>query len=168
MNKTQREDVPFCRSGFQINLFLLLEAYCCRLWIFCFIDSWKISPNISLSGPWSATYDLGWMKLRKNKKRRPLFSKNVLKIVPTHVYKFSFFNTSNTCRVFGNYFRPHWKPLVDCRLADSRRLLSEVFERKGDYFILTTSSEKNVSLIASRKEKKYMKYCENHVFVWKL
>ena len=37
---------------------------------------------------------------------------------------------------------------------DSRsRLLSEVFERKADYFILTTSSEKNFSLIASRKEK---------------
>ena len=43
-----------------------------------------------------------------------------------------------------------------------------VRKRKADYFILTTSSEKNFSLIASRKEKKYMKYCENHVFVWKL
>ena len=82
-----------------------------------------------------------------------MFSKNVLKIVPIHVYKFSFFNTSNTYRVFGNYFRPRWKPLVDARVGDSRRLLSEVFERKADYFILTTSSEKNFSLIASRKEK---------------
>ena len=25
---------------------------------------------------------------------------------PVYVYKFSFFNTSNTYRVFGNYFRP--------------------------------------------------------------
>ena len=31
--------------------------------------------------------------------------------------------------------------------------MSEVFERKADYFMLTTSSEKNFSLIASRKEK---------------
>ena len=95
-----------------------------------------------------------WLnKTSQNKKRRPFFSKNVLKIVPIHVYKFSFFNTSKTYRVFGNYFRPRWKPLVDARVGDSRRLLSEVFERKADYFILTTSSEKNFSLIASRKEK---------------
>ena len=48
-----------------------------------------------------------WLsKTSQNKKRRPLFSKNVLKIVPIHVYKFSLFNTSNTYRVFGNYFRP--------------------------------------------------------------
>ena len=95
-----------------------------------------------------------WLnKASQNKKRRPLFSKNVLKIVPIHVYKFSFLNTSNTYRVFGNYFRPRWKPLVDARVGDSRRLLSEVFERKADYFMLTTSSEKNFSLIASRKEK---------------
>ena len=42
INKTQREHVPFWRTRFQINLFLPLEAYCCRLWIiFCFIDSLK-------------------------------------------------------------------------------------------------------------------------------
>ena len=51
------------------------------------------------------------------------------------------------------FFRPRWKPLVDAREGDLRRLLSEVFERKADYFILTTSSEKNFSLIAPRKEK---------------
>ena len=79
-----------------------------------------------------------------------------------------FFNTSNTYRVFGNYFRPRWKPLVDARVGDSRRLLSEVFERKADYFMLTTSSEKNFSLIASRKEKntwnivKITFLCENY------
>ena len=33
------------------------------------------------------------------------------------------------------------------------RLLSEVFERKADYFILTTTSEKNYSFTASRIEK---------------
>ena len=51
------------------------------------------------------------------------------------------------------FFRPRWKPLVDAREGDLRRLLSEVFERKADYVILTTSSEKNFSLIALRKEK---------------
>ena len=39
--------------------------------------------------------------------------------------------------------------------GDSRRLLSEVFEIKADYFMLTTSSEKNFGLIASRKEKHF-------------
>ena len=48
------------------------------------------------------------------------------------------------------------------------RLLSEVFERKADYFILTTTSEKNYSFIASRIEKMQCKYCENYVFLWKL
>ena len=148
----QREDAPFCRTGLKINLFLLLEAYCCRLWMFCFIDSWKISPNFAQG---SLVHDLWpWLnKSSQNKKRRPLFLKNVFKIVPVHVYKFSFFNTLNTYRVFGNIFRPRWKPLVDARVGDLRRLLSEVYERKTDYFILTTSSEKNFSLIASRKEK---------------
>ena len=33
--------MPFCRTSFQINLFLPSEAHCCRLRIFCFTDSWK-------------------------------------------------------------------------------------------------------------------------------
>ena len=57
-----------------------------------------------------------------------------------------------------------WETPGDCCLKS----LPGVFERKADYFIFTRSSEKNFSLIASRKEKKYMKYCENHVFEWKL
>ena len=47
------------------------------------------------------------------------------------------------------------------------RLLSEVFERKADYFILTTSSEKNYSFFAPRIEKKYTKYFEI-TLSWKL
>ena len=43
------------------------------------------------------------------------------------------------------------KPLVDARMRDSRRLLSEVFETKADY---------NFSLIASREEK-------IHEILWK-
>ena len=109
--------------------------------------------QISLSGPWPAIYELCWIKLRKIKSVglcfRRMFWKSSLHMSTSSL----FFNTSNTYRVFGNYFRPRWKPLVDARVGDSRRLLSEVFERKADYFMLTTSSEKNFSLIASRKEK---------------
>ena len=82
-----------------------------------------------------------------------MFSKIVLKIVPMHVYRFYFFNTSNTYRVFGNYFDRAenrsstlvWETRGDCCLKS--------LKRKADYFILTTSSEKNFRLIASRKEK---------------
>ena len=100
-----------------------------------------------------------WLnKTSQNKKRRPLFSKNVLKIVPIHVHKFSFFNTSHTYRVFGNYFRPRWKPLATL-----------VWETRGDCCLKSLKEEqiilysqhlpkKNFSLIASRKEKKYMKF----------
>ena len=56
-----------------------------------------------------------------------------------------FFNTSTTYRDFSNCFRPCWKLLVDAQAGDSTRLLSEVFERKADYFILTKSYEKNFS-----------------------
>ena len=100
-----------------------------------------------------------WLnKTSQNKKRRPLFSKNVWKIVPIHVYKFSFFNTSNTCRVFGNYFRPRWKPLATL-----------VWETRGDCCLKSLKEEqiilysqhlpkKNFRLTASRKEKKCMKF----------
>ena len=85
-----------------------------------------------------------WLnKTSQSKKRRPLFSKNVLKIVPIHVYKFSSFNTSNAFRVFGNYFR-------DARVGDSRRLLKE--EQINLYS--QHLPKKNFSLISSRKEKK--------------
>ena len=50
-------------------------------------------------------------------------------------------NTSNTCRVFGNYS-------VDREENRScGKLLSEVFKRKADYFILTTTSEKTIALL---------------------
>ena len=88
--------------------------------------------QISRSGPWSATYDLGWIKLGKICfENLPFTCLQVL------------FLKARIHRVFNNYFRPRWKPLVDAHVGDSRaRLLSEVFERKADYFILTTSSEK--------------------------
>ena len=40
------------------------------------------------------------------------------------------------------------------------RLLSEVFERKADYFLLTTTSEKTIALLY-QEYKKYMKYCNS-------
>ena len=137
----QREDVPFSRTGFYVNLFLLLEAYYCRLWIFCFIDSWKMSPNFAQR---SLVRDLWpWLnKTSQNIKRRPLFSKNVMKIVPIHVYKFSFLIP-----------RIHTEFLVI------------IFDRTENS---SSTLKNNFSLIASRKEKKYMKYWENHVFEWKL
>ena len=51
-------------------------------------------------GPRPMTLHAWLNKTSQNKKRWPLFSKNVLKIFPIHVYKFSFFNTLNTYRVF--------------------------------------------------------------------
>ena len=87
-----------------------------------------------------------------------MFSKSVLKIVPIHIYKFFFFLTY---RVFGHYFLPRWKPLVDACVGDSRRLLSEVFERKADHFILTRSSEKKLKLNCTKKRKKV------HEILWK-
>ena len=116
-----------------------------------------------LSGPWFSTYDLGWIK---NKKSSPCFRKNVLKIFPIHVYKFSFFNTSNTYayRVWSNYFWQCWKPLV---WETPGRLLPEVFERKADYFILKTSSKKTIALL-HQEWKKYIICCENHIFIFVL
>ena len=98
--------------------------------------------QISLSCPWSATYDLGWIKLRKIKRDSAFVFKKCFENRPYTCLQVLFFKTSNI-----------YRPLVDARVGDSRRLLSEVFERRADYFILTTSSEKNFSLIASRKEK---------------
>ena len=95
-----------------------------------------------------------------------MFSKNVLKIFPIHVYKFSFFNTSNTYayRVWSNYFWQCWKPLV---WETPGRLLPEVFERKADYFILKTSSKKTIALL-HQEWQKYIICCENHIFIFVL
>jgi len=68
----QQKDVPFCRTGFQINLFLLLDAYCCTLWEFFVLSTLEKNHQMLRSGPWSLTYDLGWIK---NKKSSPCFRK---------------------------------------------------------------------------------------------
>jgi len=50
-------------------------------------------------------------------------------------------NTWKTYRVFGNYSVDR----AENRLCG--KLLSEVFKRKADYFILTTISEKAIALL---------------------
>ena len=49
--------MPFCRTSFQKNLFLPLDGHCCRLL--------KKYNQISRTGPWSATHDLGGITFRK-------------------------------------------------------------------------------------------------------
>ena len=64
------------------------------------------------------------------KRKRPLFSKNALKIFPIHDYK-----SSRTYLILRIYIQ-----------SSCGRLLSEVFQRKANYFILTTTSEKTIQL----------------------
>ena len=97
-------------------------------------------------------------KTSQSKKRRPLFSKNVLKVVPIHVYKFSFLIP-----------RVHTEFLVIIFDRAKNRSSTLVWETRGDCCLKSLKEEqiilysqhlpkKNVSLIASRKEKKYMKF----------
>ena len=148
--------MPFCRTGFHINLFLLLEAYCCRLWEFFVLSSLEKNHQMLRSGPWSSTYDLGWIK---NEKSSPCFRKMFWKSSLYISTSCLFFNASNTYayRVWSNSFWPCWKPLV---WETQGRLLSEVFERKADYFILTTSSKKTIGLMDQERKK-------IHEMLWK-
>ena len=52
-----------------------------------------------------------WWNYIRKKRKRPLFSKNALKIFPIQVYKFSFLITSNIYRFNSNWYWPCWKPL---------------------------------------------------------
>ena len=137
ISKTQREDVPFCRTGFQIS-------FCCWKHIavdseFFVLSTLEKSHQISLSDPCSATFDLGWIKLPKIKSDglcfRRMFWKSSLYMSTSSRFSIPRIHTEFFVIV---------KPLVDARMRDSRRLLSEVFETKADY---------NFSLIASREEK---------------
>ena len=86
-----------------------------------------------------------------------MFSKNVLKVVPIHVYKFSFLIP-----------RVHTEFLVIIFDRAKNRSSTLVWETRGDCCLKSLKEEqiilysqhlpkKNFSLIASRKEKKYMK-----------
>ena len=122
--------------------------------IFRFSDSWKISPNFTqrslVRGLWP------WLnKTSQSKKRRPLFSKNVLKVAPIHVYKFFFLNTSDTYRVFGNYFRPRKKTARrrSCgRLEET--VVRSLWKKSRLFYTQNIFRKNNFRLIASRKEKK--------------
>ena len=146
--------MPFYRTGFQINLFLPLEAHCCSLFLFY--------RNFAYCGPWSATCDLGGITFRKIEGGDCLCFRKCFKNLPLHVYKFSFLKTSNTDRIFSNYFRPLRKPLVWETVVWSLWKKSRLFYTHN-YF-----RKKNYSFIASRIEKMRCKYCENYVFLWKL
>ena len=107
INKTQQEDVPFCKTGFYRNLFLPLEAHLLQTFYRSTLEKYY---QISRSGPWSRTRGITFRKINETFWRRPLFSKNVFKIflIYVHLYKFSFLNILNTYRVSSNYFWLHW------------------------------------------------------------
>ena len=103
--------MPFCRTGFHRNLFLLLEAHLMQTWNFFFYRlTLEKYYQISLSGPWSRTRWITFRKINETFRRRPLFSKNVFTIflIFVRLYKFSFLNILNTYRVSSNYFWLHW------------------------------------------------------------
>ena len=51
--------MPFCRTGFEIKLFLPLEANLLKTLNFFVLKTLENYHQISHSGPWSATYDFG-------------------------------------------------------------------------------------------------------------
>ena len=151
--------MPLCRTSFQINLFLPLEALCCRLRIFCFTDSWENTTKFRVDGSWSATHDLGGITFRKKENglcfRRMLWKSSLIILV----YKFSFLNTSNIYRINNNYcFRPRWKPLRarvgDCCLKS--------FKEKQIILYLTTTYEKTIQLTTALLHH----FCDFFFNVW--
>ena len=101
--------------------------------------------QISLySGPWSAS--LHWLnKTSQSKKRRPLFSKNVLKVLPIHVYKFSFLIP-----------RVHTEFLVIIFDRAKNRSSTLVCETRGDCCLKSVNSlkEKQITLCSQHLPKK--------------
>ena len=110
INKTQQEDVPFCRTSFHRNLFLLLEAHLLQTWNFFYRSTLEKCYQISRSGPWSRTRGITFRKINETFWRRPLFSKNVFKIflIHLHLYKSFSLNIFNAYGVSSNCFWLHW------------------------------------------------------------
>ena len=153
----QQKDVPFAEQVFRSTYFRCwkhIAADCENL----FLSTLEKNHQMLHSGPWSSTYDLGWIK---NKKSSPCFRKMFWKSSLYMSTSSLFFNTSKTYayRIWSNYFWTCWKPLV---WEAQGRLLSEVFERKADYVILTTSSKKNYSFNAPRMEKVHEMLWKSH------
>ena len=107
--------MPFCRTSFQINRFLPLEAHCCRLRIFCLTDSWKNITKfcVLVLGPRPIGHDLGGITFRK--KGKGLCFRRMLWISSLYTFTSSLFlilGIGSIYRVNSNYcFRPRWKPL---------------------------------------------------------
>ena len=99
----------------------------------------------------SATYDLGWIKLRKIKSDGLCFRRTSSK---SSLYMSTSFGRAE------NRSPLVWETRGDC--------CPKSLKEKQIILYSQHLPKKTFSLIASRKEKKYMKYCENHVFVWKL
>ena len=75
-----------------------------------------------------------------------------------------FFISRNHTEVFSNYYRPRWKTLVT--LVWETLVWS--LWKKSRLFYTHNIFRKKLLLNCIKKRKKYMKYCENHVFEWKL
>ena len=75
---------------------------------------------------------------------------------------------------FSNQFRTRRKPLFDARVADSRETdLSEVLKEKQIILYSQHLPKKTIIQLfnysyGTKNRKKFLKYGENHVFVWKL
>ena len=120
--------------------------FCC--WKHIAVDSeflfYRLLKNITkfrlaVLGPRPMT----WLnKTSQNKKRRPLFSKNVLKIVPIHVYKFSFLIP-----------RIHTEFLVIIFDRAENRSSTLVWETRGDC-CLKSLKEKQIILYSQHLPKK--------------
>ena len=82
------------------------------------------------------------ISLSKSKKRRPLFSKNVLKVVPIHVYKFSFLIP-----------RVHTEFLVIIFDRAKNRSSTLVWETRGDC-CLKSLKEERIILYSQHLPKK--------------
>ena len=158
----QREDVPFCRTSFQINFFCRWKHIAVDLEFFVLPTLEKIQPNFAywclVRDPWP------WWNYILQKRKQPLFSKNALKIFPIQVYKFSFLITSNIYRFNSNWYWPCWKPLRarvgDCCLKSFKekqtilylqQLPKKLYSWLKLYCIITVIFSKRLSRLTGRR-----------------
>ena len=117
----------FLQNKFSDNLFLTLEAHCCRLRIFCFTDSWKnvTKFRILVLGPWPMTL----MELHFAKKEtafvfEELLWKSSLYTFPSSIFLILQIYTESIITVFNsaeNHSMLVWDT-VFCSLSKKSRL----------------------------------------------
>ena len=116
-----------------------------------------------LRGPWSSTYDVGWIK---NKKSSPCFWKMFWK-------SFLYMSTSSLFLIPQIHMHTEFEKklfltvLKTTCVGDSRETVSWSLWRKSRLFYTQNIFKKNYSFIASRMEK-YIICCENHIFIFVL